>query len=178
MTTHLSTPSERLALSRERMRNAMQRPHAPASAHFATGAPSGGVNVFDLLKLALPGAAVAIDALAQWWAGHSGQSANQLAGQVANEVLRPLAKRHPIALVAGAAALGALLIWSRPWRWALRPQLLGTLGPVVLSSVLASGALQSWFQSLMAKATAPAHSPKRPPEPAPASPHPSEDNTG
>lgn len=178
MTIHLHTPSERLALSRERLRNAMLRPPAQAGQQFATGTPSGGVNVFDLLKLAMPGAAVVIDALAQWWAGHSGQSANQLAGQVANEVLRPLAKRHPIALVAGAATLGALLIWSRPWRWALRPQLLSTLGPVLLSSVLASGVLQAWFQSQMAKASAPAPSPTPTPEPAFARPDPSEDNTG
>ena len=159
MTAPLHTPSERLALSRERLRNAMLRPPAQAGKHFAPGATSSGVNVFDLLKLALPGAALMIDAAAQWWAGHSTQSGTQMASQFANEVLRPLAKRHPLALVAGAAAVGALVIWSRPWRWAFKPRLLSTLGPVVLSSVLASGALQGWIQSLMAKATAPAPNP-------------------
>lgn len=32
------------------------------------------------------------------------------------EALRPVAQRHPLALVGGAAAAGALLVWARPWR--------------------------------------------------------------
>jgi hypothetical protein len=165
MKTSNTTPSERLALSRERLRVAMSRPAAHPVNQFAGANRATGVSIFDLLRLALPGARVVIDALAQWWAGHTPHSAQQLASQVADDVLRPLAKRHPIALVAGAAALGALLIWSRPWRWVQRPQVVSTLGPVVLSSILASGVLQAWLHDLLAKA-APAAEPSAPPPPA------------
>lgn len=33
-----------------------------------------------------------------------------------HDALRPVAQRHPLALVGGAAAAGALLVWARPWR--------------------------------------------------------------
>lgn len=165
MTTTLITPSERLALSRERLRHAMRRPPGQPGAHFATGSPSAGVNVFDLLKLVFPAAATMIDAASRWWAGHTGLSANALAGQLANEVLRPLAKRHPVALVAGAAAVGALLIWIRPWRFALRPKVLSSFGSVVLSSVLASGVLQAWLTNFITKVSAPTPNPTHDPNP-------------
>lgn len=168
MTTTLSTPSERLALSRERLRRAMLRPPAQPGTHFAAGSPSAGVNVFDLLKLVFPSAASILDVAARWWAGHSGQSAYALAGQLANEALRPLAKRHPVALVAGAAAIGGLLIWIRPWRFAFRPKVLSSLGPVVLSSVLASGVLQAWLKNFINKVSAPTPNPTQYPSPDPA----------
>jgi hypothetical protein len=90
--------------------------------------------------------------LKQWWARHPLHSSGVLAGDVVRTVLRPVAQRHPIALVAGAAVLGAALIWSRPWRWAFKPRnLLPTLGPALLSSLLASAAVQSWIASILAK---------------------------
>lgn len=130
----MHTPSERLALSRERLRLAIS--------HNATQAPpplaaliSGSSSLLDVLKMALPGTGEVMDALAAWWKEAS---------------LRPLAERHPVALVAGALVAGALLAWTRPWRWLLRPALLTTLGPALLTSVLASGAVQAWVLSMLA----------------------------
>jgi len=41
--------------------------------------------------------------------------------QVIDGQLRPLAQRHPVALVLGAAAAGALAVQARPWRLASSP---------------------------------------------------------
>lgn len=42
-----------------------------------------------------------------------------LAGDAVLAVLEPLASRHPVALVAAAAATGAAVALLRPWRWQL-----------------------------------------------------------
>jgi hypothetical protein len=75
-----------------------------------------------------------MDALAEWWKEAS---------------LRPLAQRHPLALVTGALVAGALLAWVRPWRWLFRPALVTTFGPALLTSVLASGAVQAWILGIL-----------------------------
>ena len=147
------TPVERLALSRERLRVAIAHNAAPGAS--STAAP--GAGLLGILKTALPGASVLIDTLGpslkQWWARHPLHTSSQLASGVAQTVLRPIAQRYPMALVAGAVVLGAALAWSRPWRWAFRPHLLSTLGPALLSSVLASAAVQSWIAATLAKET-------------------------
>lgn len=163
MTTAPQTPAERLNLSRERLRKAMTRTESSNSDGTPTGNKAVGLGLLDVLKLAVPSAGLVIDAVAQWWAGHPLQASGNLAGGVADELLRPLAKRHPLALVAGAVAVGALLVWSRPWRWALRPHLFNTWGPAVLSSAIASTAVQSWLMGVLAKNTPP----PAPPQPSP-----------
>lgn len=151
MTTVELTPSERLTLSRERLRRAMTRKDAPPSGGTAAGNKPAGLDVLDLLKLAVPSAGLVIDALTQWWAGHPLQASGNLVEGVVEELLRPLAKRHPLALVASALAVGALVVWIRPWRWALKPHVLNTWGPAVLSSTIASSAFQSWLSGFVAK---------------------------
>ena len=42
--------------------------------------------------------------------------ATSLAADAGNEALRPIAARHPYALVGTALAGGALIAWARPWR--------------------------------------------------------------
>jgi hypothetical protein len=79
--------SERLLLSRERLRQEMQRPRA------------GAVST--------------------------------LAGVGVRALLLPAAKSHPLVLVGGAVAIGALVAWSRPWRLAAQPALLATLLPLL-----------------------------------------------
>lgn len=156
---------ERLNQSRERLRLAMsQTPPAQSPFHSVPGA-SPGAQVLEVLRLASPTSALLLEALMQWWAAQRPKSAMQMATEVANDVLRPLAKRHPIALVAGSAALGALLFWGRPWRWVRSPGVAHTLGPAVLSSLLASGVLQSWLTQWLAHANAPVAPAATPPPP-------------
>ena len=181
MNTALLTPAQRLTLSRERLRLAMARPDGQNARGTTASHKSSGLGLLDVLKLAVPSVGLVIDALGQWWASQPLQASGNIAEGLVDQILRPLAKRHPIALVAGAAGLGALLIWIRPWRWAWRPPVLSSLGPVLFSSVLASGAVQSWLQSLMAKASAPVPSPHTGPiQTPPNTPTPptTEDHTG
>lgn len=155
MTSAQLTPAERLTLSRERLRKAMTRDQSPHSDGTPAGNKAVGLGLLDVLKLAVPSASLVIDTVAQWWAGHPLQASGNLVEGVVDELLRPLAKRHPLALVAGALAVGGLLVWSRPWRWALKPHLLNTWGPAVLSSAIASTAVQSWLMGVLAKTNAP-----------------------
>lgn len=140
MSAPLLTPGERLALSRERLRVALaenaKQPDSPLEA-FLTGSSSP----LDILKTVMPGTGELMDALGTWWKQAS---------------LQPLAQRYPVALVAGAVAAGAVLVWAKPWRWLFRPTMVNTLGPALLTSLLASGQVQSWIQTLLSKAQQPA----------------------
>lgn len=62
--------------------------------------------------------------------------AGVIAATTADAVLEPVAQRHPWRLVLGAAALGGLLAWSRPWRWVVVPALFAGLVPQLLSAAL------------------------------------------
>jgi hypothetical protein len=61
-----------------------------------------------------------VDALKTWWQHHPARPATALAGSAARSVLKPVADRHPVALVVGAAAVGASIVAIKPWRWGLR----------------------------------------------------------
>ena len=66
-----------------------------------------------------PVTAVATKMLQSWWLTQPWrQTGELLAGSLILQG-RPLVRRHPIAAVAVAAALGGVLITLRPWRWAL-----------------------------------------------------------
>lgn len=164
MTTTLLTPGERLTLSRERLRQAMARSDSPTGDGTGAGGSPSGLGLLDVLKLAIPSAGVVIDAIDQWWRGHPLQATGNLAGNMGDGLLRPLAQRHPLALAAGAAALGALLVWARPWRWARTPSLLAALAPGLLSSAWASTMVQTWVLAAMAQAN-PSTKPETEPAP-------------
>lgn len=143
------TAVERLALSRERLRVALAHT-TPAPGPSPTTA---GTGLLDILKATLPGASAVIDTLGstlkQWWARHPLHTSALLASSVVQTLLRPVAQRHPVALVTSAVVLGAALALSRPWRWAFKPHFLSALGPSLLSSVLASDAVQSWLAAVL-----------------------------
>ena len=74
-----------------------------------------------------------------------------LAGTFAKEAVdtavRPLAQDHPVGLVAGAAVLGALLVWSRPWRWVATP-LLASLLPQLIGKAMQQAPTRQWVDLL------------------------------
>lgn len=143
------TAVERLALSRERLRLAMTQ--ATGKPDHGTGTNTPVAGLLGLLKTALPNASLLIDALSQWWTHYAAQGPGQTAAGVADNILKPLAKRYPLLVVVGAVAVGGLLAWSRPWRWAFKPPLLAVWGPALVSGVMASGNLQAWILAALAK---------------------------
>ncbi len=121
------TPSVRLSQSREHLRQALHG--TPASAP-STRAPAPWWSELR----ALPAASVIIDAVQAWWALHPLNATVRVVASTTLDVVRPLARRHPLLAVLGAFVLGGLLVWSRPWRWALKPALFAGLLPQVFST--------------------------------------------
>lgn len=101
--------AERLASSRERLRQAL----APPSAGGAASEPI-------------------IETLARAWA------LPQLAllGDLARAAIEPLAQRRPYTTVLVAAVAGAVLVKLRPWRGLLRPALLAGAVPLLTQTLL------------------------------------------
>jgi hypothetical protein len=127
VSTELRVPAaQRLAASRERMRLSMTRQPAAADG----------------------GTAPVLDALQEWWASHPLHVAGVVAADAAKTLIRPIAQRHPIALVAGALLLGGMLVWAKPWRGILKPALLAGLLPQLLSKAMAVVPIESWLAVL------------------------------
>lgn len=153
----LPTPdaAARLAQSRDRLRSAMVPPPPPARA--ARAARPGGTSSSPLLQRGLdmlrglssrarklPAADVLIDAVETWWAAHPLHTAGAMAAEASKAYVQPIARRNPVALVAGAAVFGAVFFLTRPWRWALRPVLLAGLLPQVVSHALRRAPVGTW----------------------------------
>jgi hypothetical protein len=165
-----SEACERLALSRERLRAAL-RPESTA--------PDTGPGAFDWASTfkSVPGAPALIQALRQalgaLWARNPVGGAAKLAAAAAAAMLRPLARRRPLALVLGAAAVGAALMVSRPWRWAPRAVLRSGLWaglPGLVAAVVSRWPVQTWLDVLtealrQQSASPPAASGPQPPAP-------------
>lgn len=63
--------------------------------------------------------------------------------------VRPFAQRNPLGLVSAAALAGALLAWSRPWRWLLTPVVASML-PVLVTKVVRAAPAGTWMKALTA----------------------------
>jgi hypothetical protein len=124
---------ERLAQSRERLRQALSGEAGPSGGQ----APGKGASPAWLSQLkTLPGAGLLIDLFQAWWQKHPLRLAVTLGVEAAGVLLKPTAQRHPLPLVLGAFALGGLLVWVKPWRWVSTPALLAGLLPSLLAQAL------------------------------------------
>jgi hypothetical protein len=135
------TPAERLARSRELLRQALGGTVATGAAAQPQALGTGAPWWSGLMEL--PGAGVLLEALRTWWPQHPLRNAALVALHSALIVVRPVARRHPLGLVLGAFLAGGLLAWSRPWRWALKPVLLAGLLPQLLLTIMAQQARQA-----------------------------------
>jgi hypothetical protein len=128
------SPCERLAASRERLRQALQQVN--------TGNNNTGDKPESLLGGLIghlqtgAGAGLMIDVLQAWWQKQPLRVALLLATETTKVLVQPIARRHPYALVLAAAAAGGLLMLARPWRWISTPALLAGLLPQLLSEVM------------------------------------------
>lgn len=119
----------RLALSRERLRQALSeisRPHAEHSNAERTDAPAQS-----------PAVELMLDAVRTVWAKRPLGRALDTTAQLGRAALRPVAQRHPWGLVLGAALAGGLLAASRPWRLPFKPAIVVAWLPQLLLWTLA-----------------------------------------
>lgn len=135
----MSAAIDRIEASRQRLLLAMSPP--PSEPANPTGrAP----DWFNRLK-ATPTVSAVLESLSAWWVNHPLRPLTVVATEASEAVARPVARRHPLALVAAAAGVGAALAWARPWRWIFRSALFAGLAPQLASRVLASLPLESWL---------------------------------
>ena len=143
---------ERLALSRARLRGAMMEIAHPTPRPSMLG---GGVgDWFDGLlgrARSLPGVSIVIESVESWWREHPLHTAGVIAGEASEAFVRPIAQRNPQTLLIGAAALGAVFVLARPWRWLIRPALFMGIVPKLMSHALRRMPLDAWIR--MAGAT-------------------------
>jgi hypothetical protein len=131
---------ERIEQSRARLRQAMLPPLTLP----ADGSPAAPLAWLERLK-DQPAIAILIDTLQSWWHRHPMRAVVHVASEATNAVAKPIAQHNPVALMALAAVAGAVLAWSRPWRWALKPALFAGLIPQLISRVVANLPLESWL---------------------------------
>lgn len=127
------SPCERLAASRERLRQALQQVNTGDSTGDKPESLLGGL--INHLQTGA-GAGLMMDVLQAWWQKQPIRVALLLATQTTKVLVQPIARRHPYALVLAAAAAGGLLVLARPWRWISTPTLLAGLLPQLLSEVM------------------------------------------
>lgn len=123
-----SNPGERLAASRERLRQAMNHVNSGNT----TGSEDSGGSLRGRLQ-SVPGAGLVIDGLQSWWHKQPMRVIFLLALKTSNALLQPTARRHPYRLVLVAAAVGGLTVLLRPWRRIATSALLAGLMPQILS---------------------------------------------
>jgi hypothetical protein len=147
--------AERLAESRERLRQWMERGDGRHEARRRTAAAEAeGVapSAWDRLR-GLPVIGVVIDAASAWWSNHPLQPAASLAQGVVRDSVGPLARRRPLMMVAAAFAIGGALVWLRPWRWLVRPALFAGL----VSQIATRALTQMPWESMLGAFTSFAH---------------------
>jgi hypothetical protein len=126
------TANERLVQSREQLRHALYQFNSPTDKQ---GRESPEIFISDLIAMfkRSPGTDVLLDLLQNWWITQPLRAVLPLVSDTATAVLQPVAQRHPYALVTGAAAVGALLVLARPWRWGCTSARLAEMLPKLMS---------------------------------------------
>ena len=122
---------ERLQQSRECLLAALLTP--PGGQASPSTAPSAWASFasFAASPSLAPLWPLAQSVLSGWWARQPAHQMAQLAQALLQAWVRPLAARHPLALMGGAMLAGAVLMAARPWRWLPRRALLAGLLPLL-----------------------------------------------
>lgn len=142
------TPQDRLALSRERLRRALQGDSEPPSDSGADAARGAVAAAVDRLR-AIPGVGILLDTLMGWWAEQPLHLAGAAAFDAATAVVRPVARRNPLGLIAVAFVAGGVIAWSRPWRWILKPTLFAALTSQFVRKAASRAPIGSWLDMVM-----------------------------
>jgi hypothetical protein len=137
---------DRVMLSRRRLQQALM-PAAHASGSRASSARPALLRWLDRLA-STPATGILVGTLQSWWARHPMRLPLLLIADAAQTLIGPVAKKQPYMLVLGAAATGALLVLSRPWRWLPRA--------LLTPALLTPARLASLLPTLVKQAAAPA----------------------
>ena len=140
-TVTLPGATERLQQSRQRMRDQMLALNASSAQAQAARQGSEQSSALLATLIALPVFGPLIHSAVRWWADHPLHAVADLfirPNASATEPLKkPLTQRHPWALLLGAVAVGALLMWARPWRFGLlRRAVYAGVVPQIITSLL------------------------------------------
>lgn len=128
--------TERLEKSRRLMREQMFELNAGSAQAKSQG--RGTPSNWWVALGAIPVLGPLISDAASWWADHPLRAVADLFARPGTSTSKPLTQHHPWAMLIGAVAVGALVMWARPWRFALlRRAVYSGLLPQVMSSVLA-----------------------------------------
>ena len=151
----------RLQLSRANLREVMHKQGSPRSGAGSTGDHGRFSGWMNQLKTQ-PAAAVVLDTLGNWWSQHPLRVIGLVAVEAARTMARPVGQRHPFALVAVSFVVGGLFVWTRPWRWILKPALLASLLPQLIRRTIAHTSSRSWLAMLAALTQNPPRTPSAP----------------
>jgi len=125
--------TDRLSINRERIRRFLHGPEPGKSD--SPDAPDAPRRWLDALR-DHPIAGTIVDTVCDWWIHHPLSGVTRMAGSAARSAVQPLADRYPLALVGAALVTGAVLVWTRPWRWILRPALLAGIATKLAARAL------------------------------------------
>ncbi len=142
--------AQRLAESRERMRQWMLHADGRQEARrraAAARAEGGKPAWLDRLRShAVLG--TVIDAVSAWWANHPLHPAVSLGSTVVRDAVAPLARRHPLATLAGAFVVGGAIVWFKPWRWIVKPALFAGLASQVVTRLVTTMPIDSLLNAM------------------------------
>ena len=170
--------TEQLMLSRQRLQLALaETAHAnrPTAAVVKDSETRQSPDWIKELRN-IPGVGLGLQALSAWWATrwqqHPLNRAVSMAWDAANAVAKPMAQRNPIPMALAAVAVGAVLAYSRPWRWILKPALFAGLLAQVSAKLVSEVPLQSWMSLVTAALQGGAHGASSPTAPQQQQPNP------
>lgn len=151
------SPVQRLERSRARMRRVLAgSAQGEDGEHRAAAAE--GASWRERLE-GMPGLGAAFVALQAWWAQNPMRASFVVAHEIAAATLRPIARRHPFALVSIAMLIGVALAWARPWRGAVQSALFADMVPRVASRLFTSLPIEAWMEVLLSVLGRPVHPP-------------------
>lgn len=121
----IDSAQARLAASRSRLRLALMPPDPDSAQAHASGTGRKPHRLGAMWRAwrrsmhSWPVVDLALDTAQTWWQRQPLRPVGELLAAELRATALPLVRKHPLATVVAAGALGVLLVAGRPWRWPL-----------------------------------------------------------